>query len=291
MIAVHSLIGHDDSLIDLLREQPAPLEVAIHDYAWFCPRITLTAVGHRYCGEPAIAGCRDCVAGLGTNLDEDIAPEDLLMRSRRLFDAARTILAPSEDTARRIRSHFAGIDVTVRPWETAVPPAPRAIAESAGRTRPVRVCVVGAIGPEKGYDTLLACARAAAAGGMPLEFVVIGHTSDDRRLLDTGVVRITGRYDEAEAVELIRAQHADLAWLPAAWPETWSYVLTLVWQAAIPVIVHDIGAPAERVRGHGGGRVVPLNLPPERLVALFLDPALFRAGGHRRSSERSKNAA
>jgi hypothetical protein len=57
------------------------------------------------------------------------------------------------------------------------------------------------------------------------------------------------------------------------------------------VVVHDIGAPAERVRRHGGGRVVPLNLPPERLVELFLDPTLFRETRRRRSSERSENAA
>jgi hypothetical protein len=64
--------------------------------------------------------------------------------------------------------------------------------------------------------------------------------------------------------------------------------------------VHDIGAPAERVRADGGGLVVPLNLPPERLVALFLDPALFRtargAGAVSNrlmptASERSENAA
>jgi hypothetical protein len=43
-------------------------------------------------------------------------------------------------------------------------------------------------------------------------------------------------------------------------------------------VVHDIGAPAERVRADGGGTVVPLYVPPERLVALFLDAALFRDG-------------
>jgi GT2 family glycosyltransferase/glycosyltransferase involved in cell wall biosynthesis len=240
-IEVNSLVGHHDSLVDLLLGRAVPVDVVIHDYAWFCPRITLTAAARRLCG------------------------------------AARTIVAPSEDAARRIRTRF-GAAVTVRSWQ-----APRAfdlpvVAAARTRTRTTRVCVVGAIGPEKGYDTLLACARAAAAGGLRLEFVVVGHTSDDRRLLDTGVVRITGRYTEAEAVSLIGAQNADFAWLPAVWPETWSYVLTLIWEACLRVVVHDIGAPAERVRADGGGTVVPLYVPPERLVALFLDAALFRDG-------------
>jgi glycosyltransferase involved in cell wall biosynthesis len=100
-------------------------------------------------------------------------------------------------------------------------------------------------------------------------------------------VRITGRYEEAEAVALIRAQQADFAWLPAAWPETWSYVLTLAWQAGLHVVVPDIGAPAERVRQHGGGLVVPINLPPNRLVELFRDPAPFREKAERRDAQRA----
>jgi GT2 family glycosyltransferase len=298
-IEVNSLIGHDASMIDVILEYTVPLDVVIHDYAWFCPRITLTAFGHRYCGEPTIAACRDCVAMHGSNLDEDISPDELLFRSRRLFDAARAIVAPSEDAARRIHSHF-GVTVTVRPWDAPRSLSLRAVQSEAGRTRKLRVCVVGAIGPEKGYYTLLACARAVETLGLKLEFIVVGHTSDDRRLLETGVVRISGRYSEAEALALIAAQDADFAWLPAVWPETWSYVLTLAWDAGLPVIVHDIGAPAERVRASGGGIVVPLNLPPDRLVALFLEPTLFRtarAGGAASNrpipprSERSENAA
>ena len=48
-----------------------------------------------------------------------------------------------------------------------------------------RVCVIGAIGIHKGYQVLLDCARDAAERRLPLEFVVVGHTIDDRRLLAT----------------------------------------------------------------------------------------------------------
>ena len=72
-----------------------------------------------------------------------------------------------------------------------------------------------------------------------LEFVVVGHTCDDKRLLDTGVVHITGPYDEAEAVELIRSQQAQLGFLPSLWPETWSYTLSQMWQAGLEVVAFD----------------------------------------------------
>ena len=46
-----------------VRRVRAPYDVYVHDYAWFCPRITLTAEGDRYCGEPGGAPCAACVVG------------------------------------------------------------------------------------------------------------------------------------------------------------------------------------------------------------------------------------
>ena len=198
-IEVHSLIGHGDSVIELILSLRAPLHLLIHDYSWFCPRISLTAGDHRYCGEPAIAACRDCVADHGTNFDGPVSPDQLVDRTRRLIGVAHSIIAPSRDSARRIERRF-GREVVVAHWELPRRLALQEICKAAGRSRPVRICVVGAIGYEKGYTNLLRCARMVAEAKMPIEFVVVGYTCDDKRLLDTGAVRITGRYDQSEAI-------------------------------------------------------------------------------------------
>ncbi len=125
---------------------------------------------------------------------------------------------------------------------------------------------------------MLQCARLVATANMPIEFVVVGYTLDDRSLLDTDVVRITGPYTETQAVALIGEQEADFAWVPAVWPETWCYALTQIWEAGLYAVVHDIGAQAERVRATGGGVVVPLNIPLDRLLTLFLSAAFIRQG-------------
>ena len=274
-IEVHSLIGHGDSVIDLILGVEVPVNLVIHDYSWFCPRISLTGGNHRYCGEPTIASCRDCVIQNGTNFDEPVSPDELVERTRRLKEVARCIIAPSEDSARRIEKRF-DCKVMIGEWERPRRFALRTMREAAGQSRSVRICIVGAISYEKGYVNLLQCARSVAAANMPLEFVVVGSTCDDRSLLDTGVVRIIGRYEELEAVALIADQKADYAWLPSLWPETWCYVLTQIWEAGLFVVVHDIGAQAERVRATGGGLVVPLDMPVNRLLALFQNPILFR---------------
>ena len=184
------------------------------------------------------------------------------------------MIAPSPDTARRYTRRL-GIKVRSEAWEDETAPLRlRPLTKPLGAIR--RIAVVGAISQQKGYDLLLQAARLVATKKLPLEFVVVGFTADDSRLLATGVVRITGRYQEAEAGAVIAAQNADFAFLPAQWPETWSYVLTQIWHAGLPVIALDLGAPAERIKARKGGMVVPPHLPLERLVGVFLDPGLFR---------------
>jgi glycosyltransferase involved in cell wall biosynthesis len=139
--------------------------------------------------------------------------------------------------------------------------------------------VIGGIGIEKGYETLLACARDAAVRRLPLFFCVVGHTLDDEALLATGCVSITGEYGEAEAISLIRAQQGQVAWLPSLWPETWSYTVTLAWRAGLDVVAYDIGVPADRIRATGRGWLLPLaaaskaDVLNDTLISLRLRPA------------------
>ena len=255
---VHHLLGHDHAILDLARLLRLPLDLFIHDYAWFCQRIALVSGDRRYCGEPDAAGCEACIADLGSSLHEDIAVPALLARSAADMASARRIVAPSADAAARIRRHFPDARPVVQAWEddrllpnlTPAPPGPRR-----------RVCVVGAIGVEKGYEILLACARDARVRALPLEFVVVGFTIDDTRLMDAGPVFVTGEYADADAAALIRAQRAHLAFIPSVWPETWCFALSRAWQGGLAAAAFDLGAQAERIRATGRGWLLPLGLP------------------------------
>jgi glycosyltransferase involved in cell wall biosynthesis len=185
---------------------------------------------------------------------EDISIAALRDRSARFLLAAERVEAPSHDVASRLRRHFPGLAIAVVPPE----PDPEAVP---ARRRPAggsaRVCVVGAIGVEKGYDVLLGAARDAARRRLPLDFVVVGHTIDDQRLLATERVFVTGPYRLDEAEQLIRAQGAHLALLPSVTPETWCFTLTEAWRAGLDVMAFDFGAQAERIRRTGRGWLLP----------------------------------
>ena len=257
---VHHLLGHHHMVLRLAAMLGIPTDFHIHDYAMICPRITFFGVGGRYCGEPArTAVCDACVADLGRVIEEDIPTTSLRARSANDLAGARRVVAPSNDAATRLRRHFPGLSVDVAALEDdRLTPDVQVPPQGARR----RVVVIGAIGPEKGYDLLLGCARDAEARNLALEFCLVGHSMDDARLLETKRVFITGRYAEAEAIALIEAQRGQLAWLPSIWPETWCFTLGLAWQARLPVVAFDIGAQAERIRNNGQGWVLPLGLAP-----------------------------
>jgi glycosyltransferase involved in cell wall biosynthesis len=128
-----------------------------------------------------------------------------------------------------------------------------------------RVAIVGGIGPAKGYDILMECARDVTRRNLKLEFIVVGATSEDTALMDTGRIFVTGAYAEGEATPLIRAINADLAFLPSIWPETWCFALSEAWQAGLYTIAFDLGAQAARIRATGRGAVLPLGLPAARI--------------------------
>lgn len=272
-VQLHHTLGHHTAIYDLIARLDVPYDVHVHDYLLICPRVTLVGRERRYCGEPILTTCEHCMADLGSYAGDTVSVGRLRQRSEELLARARGIVTPSHDAAARIRRYFPALRPEVVPHEDdavlAATPLHAAVSGSIAR-----ICVVGAIGVDKGFEVLLACARDATERGLPLEFVVVGHTIDDGRLLDTGSVFITGEYRRDEAVPLIQAQNASLAWVPSIWPETWCFTLSEAWRAGLRVATFDLGAQAERVRRTGRGIVLPLGLP-----AASINSALLSAVG------------
>jgi GT2 family glycosyltransferase/glycosyltransferase involved in cell wall biosynthesis len=263
-IEVHHLLHHPGAIYALIARLRVPYEVHIHDYAWFCPRLSLVAASRRYCGEPDLHDCEACVVDNGHFLREAIGVGALRKRSAEFLSLADRVVVPTADAGQRMRRHFPGLSprVVAHEEDTLIAPPAQTVAAAGGV---VRICVVGAIGVHKGYDVLLACARDAARRDLGLEFVVVGHTIDDERLMATGRVFVTGRFEPDEAVSLIAAQHAALGFVASIWPETWCLSLGDIWRAGLRTVAFDIGAPAERIKQSGYGILLPLGLSPSAI--------------------------
>ena len=254
---IHHFVGVDARLIDVVRRLACGYHVYLHDYSWICPRVTLMDGSGRYCGEPVLAQCRRCVATQGSDLGETIDVAALRRRSDRWLAGAHTISAPSRDAQQRFLRYFPqraiGVDMPESEPEPVTAAPRRRLASGT-----IKVALIGAIGEHKGYQVLRRVAARALADELPLEFVVVGRTDDDGRLMRAGRVFVTGTYQEAEVPALLRREQPDMIWLPSVWPETWCYALTHALQSGLPILSYDIGAVAERLRQAGRGVLLPI---------------------------------
>ncbi len=274
-IEIQHFLDLDARVIDTVRSLGVPYDVMIHDYSWICPRVTLIDGSGRYCHEPAVSVCKSCIRKNGSRLGKALSVPALRARSAAWLEEAHRVSAPSEDTASRLKKYFPALDIDVRPHAPSFAPPPQIVPSPGAKT--VRVGLIGAIGGHKGYEVLLGCARDAVARRLPLEFVVIGYTENDKPLLKTGKVFITGRYTEIEAPHLLRRERPDVVFLPSVWPETWCYTLDYALAEGLPVVSFDLGAIAERLRTAGLGMLLPLDLSPRQIN----DRLLNRFGGDR----------
>ncbi len=264
-VELHHMLGQHETARNIATALNVPQDVINHDYASFCPRVNLLTrpdkqAPLRYCGEPDIAGCVKCCQQDKDGIFSNLPLKKLLARSQAEFAAARQVVVPSADMARRLSRHFPGLTPQITPWEDDSRP----MALRKPRLGKRRVAVIGGIGPSKGFDVLLDCAQDVQRRQLPLEFIVIGSSSNDSPLLEAGI-KITGAYKAEDAQQLIAEMEPDLAFIPSICPETWCFVLSEAWLAGLYAIVFDLGAQAERVRATGRGAVLPLGLSPERI--------------------------
>jgi len=265
-------------ILKLLTASGLAYHITVHDYFSICPRINLSGTDGFYCGEPDPAGCRKCLKRNGSEYGE---PDIQAWREahKRLLDGATSIVTPSHDAAKRLRRYFEALNIEVRAHEdvksSVIVPKP-----NENSSRPLRVGTLGAISPIKGFNTLVGCAKDARAKKLPLEFVVIGYTSDDTRARDAGI-EVTGPYANSDVVNRIAAAKLDILWLASTWPETWSYTLSLALQTGLPIAAFDIGAIAERLaRVPDRAILLPLALArtPAKLNSTLIEHSLSRSG-------------
>ncbi|MEM7056123.1 MAG: glycosyltransferase [Pseudomonadota bacterium] len=256
---IHHMIDFAPTLLDVvsgkLTAAGIPFDFVAHDYLAICPRINLVDRSGFYCGEPDAAGCQKCLNRRGGRSGRaDIS--EWRQRYTRFLTQARTIRVPDQDVAKRLRKYLPELgSIEVRPHEGPILPASR--SEVSRTPGPLRVAVIGAIGPTKGFDVILGLQKEVNKNRLPAILSVIGYTHNDSAARAVGVV-VTGPYVNEEIDDLILTADPDLIWIPSVWPETYSYTLSIALRSGRPVAAFDIGALSTRLRGVVQGTLIPL---------------------------------
>ena len=265
----HHLLGHHQVVWDLPRLLGVSYDFTSHDFYSHCTHITLTGNDNRY---HALDEHGECCGGAHPPSQPHVAEQidDWRARNRAFLEGARHVLAPSLDTASRMRRAYPTAPVRFAPHTDVDPsqlpaPSPRGLTAQ----RPLRVVVIGALSIIKGADVLERTARLARQTGTPVEFHLIGFGYRHLQTAPGAALTVYGQYEEADLPALLQRIGPDVAWFPALWPETYSYTLSAALQAGLPVVVPDLGAFAERVAQRPWSWVQAWDSTPEQWLALF----------------------
>jgi glycosyltransferase involved in cell wall biosynthesis len=251
-IGILHLHGVDDAcrvhLDALLRARPLPYLVTLHDLQFVNPRA----------------------------FEADGMPEpdaDWIVAIGPVLEHAATVIAPSEFILDIALACSAGIRATVMPpgvRAARVSTVAQAPADFAARAPKRVVAVVGAVGPHKGSNVL--ASLAAALNNSDIGVVVIGYT--DTQIapgwLVPGVLYVHGAYEDGTLPAWLAAYRVEAVLFPNRLPESFSYTLSEVWSAGVPVVVPDQGALGERVETEGGGWLLPAGFDGDDAAALLV---------------------
>ena len=226
-------------------------DVTLHDHFPACPSYHMTDAGGRYCGgDPACMRCLDAgPAQWGLSIEAWRA------EFARLLESAHRVIAPSNDTAARMRAFFARVSPVV--WAHPEDD-PRVV-------RTMRVLVPGAISPAKGLDVLATCVRDARDRALPLHFRVLGYVARPVGEWPQLPVSVSGEYREGDLEALVALERGDAFFFPAQCPETWSYTLSAALASGLPIVATDLGALPERLAGRAAARIVRWDASPAEM--------------------------
>ncbi|MEM1299319.1 MAG: glycosyltransferase [Pseudomonadota bacterium] len=240
-----------------LEKLSVPYRFVLHDYLPVCPRVNMADLKGMYCGAPELSECQRCVDRRGSRVGR-LSVAAWRATHLRILERAIEVGVPDEDVEQRLRSYFPTLyNIVTRPHEPPEALKPRRVG--AREPGPIRIAVLGAIGPTKGFDVLLALAAYCRSSGHAVELTVIGYTRDDIAA-EAGGITVTGAYINSEVDAVIDRVDPDLIWIPSTWPETYSYTLSIALRSGRPVAAFAIGALGSRLRGVERGVRIPLHL-------------------------------
>jgi GT2 family glycosyltransferase/glycosyltransferase involved in cell wall biosynthesis len=243
---IHHLMSMDLDVRSLLHRLGVPFDVTVHDYFAICPQVNLMPwTQGAYCGEPAPAFCNACIADRPSHGSRDIV--SWRRENAWQFLEADRVICPSEDVRRRLARYGYDARTIVVPHEPVVAGSWPLSPPVLGRSRRLRVAVLGVLANQKGAIAVMSLAEAADPAELSIH--VIG---DAERELQDGLgkrIEVTGEYKDADLSALLANAKPHVVWFPAQWPETYSYTLSVAIEAGLPIVASCIGAFPERLAG------------------------------------------
>jgi GT2 family glycosyltransferase len=243
----------------LVTTQDIILTVPIHDYFPICPSYTLLNHKGQYCHVPDIHTCIHCMKEnhleWKTFFSDHIDMPSWREEWHALLQKSQTILCFSQTSKDILLKAYPDLS------QTQIDVMPHTVDDISPLLLPQKteehiltIGILGAINEAKGAKIIKDLVASIEDDALPIKVVVIGEITEP---IHSECFSVTGAYDRNHLGNLIIQHQIDIFLIPSIWPETFSYTTEEIMKMELPLMVFDLGAPAERVKQYTKGVIIP----------------------------------
>ena len=254
---------HNFSLLDYItmlvtNNNTIKLIIPIHDFYCICPSYTLLNNEDNYCNIPSMETCQKCMQSNNSEWKSFYFDKIDMERWRKIWSDllanSHSILCFSNSSKEILLKAYPSLDASlIQVIPHTVTPLPPVKLEHKNDSKQVTIGVLGAINYSKGSRIIKDLVKRIEKEHLDINIVLIGKTSEQ---INSSHLHITGRYKREKLPDLITKHKIDIFFIPSIWPETFSYTTQEIIMMNLPLMVFDIGAPAERVKKYEKGYII-----------------------------------
>ncbi|OYY26089.1 MAG: hypothetical protein B7Y63_09680, partial [Sulfurovum sp. 35-42-20] len=264
-IFINSLVMYPDIkaiiglISDIKKKMPLNITIPMHDFFPVCPNYTLLDETMTYCGIPDdIEKCNRC---LTNNKGEFkiFESESDIKRWRdtwnELFHISDTVLCFSNSSKDIFLKAYPAYEEKVDVIPHDISGRYSKIYQKDQSNKEIRIGILGGINEAKGALIIEKLVKHIEKNALNAKVILIGQLSIS---IKSPYFELTGHYDRTKLPEIVKEKNVTQFLIPSICPETFSYTTDEIMQMGYPLIVFDLGAPAERVKNYPLGKVIEI---------------------------------
>lgn len=238
-IHIHHMIGHCMDIIDVAKEYNVYSMITLHDYYSVCPTINMLYNMETFCENIKNPDCKNCIKSK-TLIQNNIIPKwrNNWYNFLKKFDK---VIVPTKSVEKIISKYYKDIKYTVIEHGIDIENSDYVIDLSSHEKK--NIAFVGVMVKHKGAEIL----ENMIKNSSNYTFHLFGESQYEPLSSSKGCFVYHGRYNRNDLPTLLKDNNIDLVCMLSITPETFSYTLSEVSAAGVPVLSFDIGALGERI--------------------------------------------